>query len=362
MVDHISTASQWIVNGDDIATIADGYGLPLVSSTALPLGGAVNGVVRITTDAGGVVVLRVHRPWTTVDRLEGVHQVQVHLRSHGLPIPNVLTARDGRSWMWLHNRLVEVTEYVGGGAEADTWDEFAVSFTMLGHLHAALASLAPDSVPAPAYSSFADPGTALTMLAETDDAFGSCVDCEGYSQATDLRQEARKLLLRLRQERTTYEDSLPRSFIHGDYLGNNVLLADDRVVAILDCDRLAWRERIHELAVSLYWVLGRLHRARPADEPPTDAELVRLAGLVTDYEATAQLPLNAAELAALPFEMARVPLYPVAAAGYLASTGDRLGAIAQTWAVGRHLPRACWLVANAGRIQDALLNRHAGES
>jgi len=357
MVHHISTAPQWTVSDDDIAAIVCAYGLSLVSSTAIPLGGAVNGVVRVTTDAG-VVVLRVHRTWTTVDRLEGVHRVQAHLRSHGLPIPHVLTGRSGHSWMWLDDRLVEVTTYIGGGAEADTWDEFTVSFTMLGHLHSALVSLPSGSVPAPAYSSFADPGTALAMLAETDGAFGwPGADRESYAEAVAVREEARRLLLRLHQERMTYEDSLTWTLIHGDYLGTNVLLADDRVVAILDFDRLTRRERIHDLAVALYCVLGRLHRAQPTEEPPTDAELARLAGLVADYQVTAQLPLSAAELAALPFEMARVPLYPVADAGYLAVAGDGSGAIAQTGMVARHLPRACWLADNADRVHDALQRR-----
>lgn len=361
MAYHISTAPQWIVTEEDIATIADAFGLTLVSSTAVALGGAVNGVVRVTTGAGDVV-LRVHRPWTTVDRLGSVHRIQAHLRSRGLPIPDTLTTRDRRSWMWLHDRLVEAMPYVEGGAEADTWEEFAVSFTMLGRLYAALMKLDPASVPAPAFSSFADPGTALAMLADTDTAFGSCSDHEGHSEAAALRREARMLWLRLHQKRITYEDRLPQSLIHGDFLGNNVLLANQRVVAILDFDRLACRERIHDLAVALYCVLGRLHRAQPAEMPPTDAELARLAGLVADYEATARMPLSPAELAALPFEMARVPLYPAADAGYLAAAGDRQGAIAQTRAVARHFPRASWLVANANRIQCALLNRLAVES
>lgn len=356
MVHHISTAPQWTVSDDDIAAIADAFGLTLRSSTAIHLGGAVNGVVRVTS-VKGEVVLRVHRPWTTVDRLEGVHRVQAHLRAHGLPIPDILAARGGRTWTRLGDRLVEAMPYVAGGAQADTWEEFAVSFTMLGRLHAELVSLPSGSVPAPAYGSFADPRTALSMLAETEAAFTSCADREGYGEAATVRQEARKLWLRLQWERATYEDSLPRSLIHGDYLGTNVLIADGRIIAIVDFDRLAWRERVHDLAVALYCVLGRLHRAQPAEEPPTDAELARLAGLVADYEVTAQLPLSAAELAALPFEMARVPLYPVADAGYLALAGDETGAIAQTRMVARHVPRACWLVANADRIHNALLLR-----
>ena len=360
MAHHISTAPQWVVSEMDTVTIAGAFGLTLRSSTPVPLGGSVNGVVRVTTDAGDVV-LRVHRPWTTVERLEGVHRVQDHLRSQGLPVPDILVARSGDRWTRLHDRLVEVMPYVAGGHQADTWDEFAVSFTMLGHLHAALASLSPgsasDSLPAPAHGSFADPRKALSMLAETDGAFTSCADRAGYRQAAVIRRETRTLLHRLDLERATYENNLPRSLIHADFLGTNVLLAAGRVIAILDFDRLTRRERIHELAVSLYCVLGRLHRAQPPDEPPTPAELARLAGLVATYEAVAATPLDSLELAALPFEMARVPLYPVAEAGYLAAAGDGPGAIAETLLAACQLPRVTWLVENADRLHDALSRR-----
>lgn len=349
MIDISKASPQWTIVDGDVSRIADAYGLTVLSRGGQPLGGAVNGVARVATDRDDVV-FRIHRPWTTVARLEGVHRVQACLRAQGLPIPDVLAARDGHSWTRLHHRLAEVIAYVEGGTEADSWDQFAASFTMLGRLHTALATVDPATVPAPRYSSYAEPGTALAMLAETDEPFRSCANCEGYAEAVALREDARRLWDRLHRERLTYAAELPSSLIHGDFLGGNVQLAAERVIAILDFDRLAWRERIHDLGCSLYCVLGRRHRFRPADEPPSADDLVRLARLVTGYEATAHHPLDAAERAALPSEMARVPLYPIAEAGYLAAAGDTTEAIAQTLTAGRHLPRARWLADNAHLI------------
>ncbi len=99
MTHHISTAPKWIVSEEDIASIAEGFDLALRPSTAVPLGGAVNGVVRSMSDAREVV-LRVHRLWTTVDRREGVYRVQDHLRSHGRPVPDIFVARSEHRWMW----------------------------------------------------------------------------------------------------------------------------------------------------------------------------------------------------------------------------------------------------------------------
>jgi Ser/Thr protein kinase RdoA (MazF antagonist) len=199
---------------------------------------------------------------------------------------------------------------------------------------------------------------ALAMLAETDDAFRSCAGGDGHDEAADIRERARCLWGRLDQARQGFAQHLPWGLIHGDFVGTNVLLANDRVIALVDFDRLAYRERIHELAVAMYCVLCRLHRAQPPDRPPTDDELARLAGLVVDYETTAYQSLSAMELAALPFEMARVPNYPIAYAGYLAAAGERLEAIADIRLAGVHLPRARWLVENADRIR-AKLTRHS---
>jgi hypothetical protein len=257
--------------------------------------------------------------------------------------------------MWLHDRLVEVSTFVDGGREADSWDEFGMSFAMLGRLHTALAPIDPALVPAPAHASYADPQTALAMLADTDTAFASCAGDEGYDEAADVRDRARCLWGRLDEARELYADHLPWALIHGDFVGTNVLLANDRVIALVDFDRLAHRERIHELAVSLYCVLGRLHRAQPPDQLPSDDEMARLAGLVMEYETPAHQSLSAIEFAALPFEMARVPLYPIAYAGYLAAAGNRLEAVADTRLAGLHLPRARWLVDNADRIHAVFI-------
>ena len=46
--------------------------------------------------------------------------------------------------------------------------------------------------------------------------------------------------------------------IHGDYGGGNVLFRRGHVVAVVDFDFLAIRERVYDLAYCLYWMLVRL--------------------------------------------------------------------------------------------------------
>lgn len=357
MISALQAAHQWVIGEDDIAVVGDAYGLTLDPRTATSLGGAVNGVARVC-GISGEVVIRVHRPWTTSRRLEAVHRVQTRLRAQGFPIPEIFTSRCGRTWMVLHNRLVEVIRYVPDGHEADSWSEFAVSFSMFGQLHAAFASLGQAAVPAPMYSSYADPAMALAMLTETDDAFASCTYLKGFDTANAIRNEARRLLRLLRIKRAGYEDALPRSFIHGDFVGKNVLLSHGRVTALLDFDRLAYRERIFDVACSSCCMLSRLHRTQRSHIPPTERDLARLASVIAAYEEAAHLFLTPAEVAALPIEMARVQLFPVADAGYLVAAGEMTAALAQTRSVGHHLPRAWWLATHPHLVHQALQRRH----
>ena len=90
------TGHQCQARHADVVSVTADFGLTLLAPDLEPLGGATNGVVRIVTGLGDLVV-RVHATWTTPDRLVAVHVVQAHLRRHGLPVPAAVMARDGRS-------------------------------------------------------------------------------------------------------------------------------------------------------------------------------------------------------------------------------------------------------------------------
>jgi aminoglycoside phosphotransferase (APT) family kinase protein len=92
--------------------------------------------------------------------------------------------------------------------------------------------------------------------------------------------------------------------IHGEFVGYNVLLADERVIVILDFDRLAVRERVHDVAYTLMYVLSRLVDGwREASGAGVgDGDLAAAARLLGAYDAASGWPLTAAELRALPFD------------------------------------------------------------
>ena len=250
MSPDLRLGAQWSVTPADLDAIATAYGLAWQPPIVL-LGGAVNGVVRVGGDRGAVVV-RVHRPWTTPARLASVHQIQEEVRSQGVPIPPVARTLAGATWTVIHDRLVELTPYVTHDGPANTWATVEEAGTLLGRLHGAFAAVPDGHLIPPAYSSYADPATALQMLDETREVFAAHAREEGYGEAAATRAATTVLLTHLARERAAYEGSLPRSLIHGDYGGENVLLRANKVVAILDFDYMAERERIFDLAYMVY--------------------------------------------------------------------------------------------------------------
>lgn len=352
MYEDVKIGPQWRVTLADARWLADAYGWNPISDEVTPLGGAINGVARIQTDIGDLVV-RVHRPWTAPGRLAAVHAVQDGLRTIGVPIPSVVTTSAGQTFVTIpgdpfgppgaeHDRLVEVTEAVAADPSAVTWEHAELAFSMLAPLHNALATIDPASVPQPTYAAHVDVLEVIAWLDETDAAFATCSGHPDFLRANTVRGTTRELIERMRQDRTALEPHLPRQLVHGDLGFGNVLVRAGRVVAVLDFDFMAERPRIFDLAYSLYHALTRL-RSRHRTGVLAEDELSWLAGHVAAYSRAAHRPLTGPELDALPFEMVMVGLYQVAEAGFVADDPPR--AIAQTFSIEHHLPLIGWLAA-----------------
>ena len=338
--------------------VAAAYGLWVTSTLSCKLGGAINHVLRVSTQRGDVVV-RVHRPETTPARLLAVHRIQNHLRTVGLPIPAVLRTRDGASWIRFDGRLVEVLEYVPSGHEVATWRDGEAIVFELGRLHAGLRTVDARGLPRPVFECYATPATALELLADTEAGFRSQAEQAAYPQAAATRASTLVLLRHLESARRAYGNALPRALIHGDYVGNNALVAGDRVVAIFDFDRLAVGDRIVEMARTLMYILSQVVYPRFGNGTTavglSDHDLVAVARLIGRYVEAAGWRLTPAEYQALPFEMAGAPLFPIVTAG-----AEPALAVAETLIFAPHVPMSMWLAAHARRVSEVLQERAQG--
>lgn len=353
ILDDLKAGPQWRVTLADARSLADAYGWTLTSDEVTSLGGAVNGVARIRTDIGDLIV-RVHRPWTAPARLTAVHAVQGQLRALGIPIPPVVVTSAGQTFVTIHgdpsgspgaehDRLVECTRFVAADPAVETRDHADHALSMLAPLHNALVTVDPASVPQPAYAAHADVLEALAWLDETDTVFAACAGHPDFPRASAVRRSTHELIERIHNDRIALEPRLPAHLVHGDLGFGNVLVRGSRVVAVLDFDFMAKRPRIFDLAYALYHALTRLRPRQHTGALASD-ELVWLTGYVAAYTRATHQPLTGPELDALPHEMAMVGLYQAVEAGYVAEDPPR--AIAQTLSIERHLPLIAWL-ANA---------------
>lgn len=361
IVGDLKVGPQRRVSLDDARWLATAYGWTLVSDDVMPLGGAVNGVVRIHSSIGDLVI-RVHRPWTDPVRLAAVHAVQDRLRTRGIPIPSVIRAAGGETFVTIsgnpigrsgteHDRLVEVLQTVDADGDTTSRERADIILSTLAPLHRALATIDPTSVPQPAYAAHVDVSEALVWLDDTDAAFAACGNQPGFRRASTVRGAARLLIERIRMDRLALDAELPRQLVHGDFGFGNVLVRGDRVVAIVDFDFMAERPRVFDLAYALYHAITRM-RHQDQTGPLRTEEYRWLVGRVTSYDAATHLPLTGAELNALPLEMAMVGLFQAVEAGHVAD--DPLRAIGQTLSIDWHLSLIAWMVDHAAVVAERM--------
>jgi len=348
MFDELPTGPQWTITSDDVGTIVADYGLVYEpSNQPEQLGGAINGVTRISHERGDAII-RVHRPWTTPSRLTAVHDVMGTLREAGLPVPFVFTAASGKTWSTIADRLVEVQEFIPSDRPARKRTDAMLIFAELGMLHRVLSTLMLPQIPASPYDSYAPPARALAMLDETEHIFVGDHHSDQALQARALRARARAVLACGQRVLSKHAHALPRQLTHGDFGGDNVLLRDEQVVGILDFDFMDTRERIYDLAYTMVMTLLR-SRTPPQLSTLDDGEIADIARWRDAYETLLESSLSSAEISALPTILAQILLYQLSEIGYQIKDGDTEGALLLTQGQEMNLALAEWIITH----QDA---------
>jgi len=295
---------------DDVSFLVDHFRLGSLRLIR-DLGGTYNLNLLLQAERGWYV-LRLYRPWMTQMRLSQLHQIKRLLAHTSLPVPIPLSTITGETILHSNNRLMELEPFIIHDGEADTWKRNARAFFLLGKLHAFLAMEASNiDLVDPVVSNY---GTPETLLAWTEQAVAESLQSRHpikvleKQQALSLYAETIHLLLSLQEQWNKTNGHLTQQLTHGDYGGGNLLFRRERPVAILDFDFMRIRERVSEIAYTLYWWLCKQGHGQIAEV----GSWKKVNELLTCYnEGTSKL-LTLEERQALPLEIARVPLYWIA--------------------------------------------------
>jgi Ser/Thr protein kinase RdoA (MazF antagonist) len=297
-----------------LAALRERYGI--TGSRVEDLGGSSNLNLLV---AGGHAryVVRVYRPYVTAGRLAAIHQVRRDLTRGGVPCADVVPTRDGRAWASVAGRLLEVERFVGHDAKMDSWDRLERGLPLLGRIHSLLRAVAVSAEGrTPLFANHVGPAQAQPATARGTARIRSWQPTPGEERLASMADELAGLVGAGERD---FIEALPRQLVHGDFWDNNVLLRDERVVLVADFDFMGERARIDDLALTLYFADATFGRPEP-----DESWLARLRRLVDAYDSGLDRPLTALERAALPWAMARQPLWGIG--GWVASLDDAIAA------------------------------------
>jgi Ser/Thr protein kinase RdoA (MazF antagonist) len=269
---------------------------------ATDLGGSSNLNLLVGSDEPSVI--RVYRPHVTTDRLAAIQLVRDELTKAGVPSGGLLSTIDGNRWMSFEGRLVEVERYVTHDANMDSWERLSAGLPVLARLHDIFRGL--KTLPEqrdPMYANYVAATDALDATREGVRRMRSwdssrvemspAANAEGLAEAVWLHE-------------SSFVDELPSQLVHGDFWDNNVFFRDETFVFVTDFDYMGLRPRIDDLALTLFFSCMAFFEL-----PVSDGQLRQLRALLDAYDASATVPLTSLEREALPFAIARQPLWSI---------------------------------------------------
>jgi len=308
------------------------------------LGGSWTTNLRLDVAAGSLVA-RVHRDWTTEDRLAAVQTARQLIAESGIPAVLPLPDPHGSTIITLDNgRLAELEPYIGWNRRMNTPELLSAGFPILARIHDTLRTgqlgKAARTVEFANHVSSADAATlthagADRMIGWHDEAL------TGYATAVTHHIDAVTAL------EAELSDEQLGQVVHGDFWDNNVLFADDELQAVIDYDFMAERWRVDDLALTIWFYLLEPGHGLPTSK---DRELVKM--LLDSYDASASVPLSAAERRTIPLAIARQPAW--SAGGWVRVDDDVDRARRHAYAAAKELPVAQQILLELGAWQTAL--------
>jgi len=255
----------------------------------------------------------------------------------------VSSGRPGRG-LRCGSRLVEVERFIPHDGRMNTLPRLALGLPVLGRIHALLA----DAAISPAgrgveFANYIEPGQVLSGTR------AGAQRIRGWHPTPAewrMAGEAERLAELVTAGEAGLAAGLPRQLVHGDFWDDNVFFRGQSLVFVADFGFMAERARIDDLALTLYYADTQAGLAG------SKVRIAALRPLVHAYTSGLDHSLTGAERAALPWAIARQPLWGIG--GWVAVLDDQDTAREHARATFPAIQRALQLVSDIGSWQAGL--------
>lgn len=332
---------------DELAMVLSHYELDVITSIReFPLGSRRSPKLRIQTHSSEYLLKRRASGRDDPYRVAFAHELLLHLKSVGFPVPTLYGTRDTHnSLLQLDGRTYELFEFVHGSRPSADQRTAQISGRALGELHGAVAGFESGfDAPSGTYHDV-DLSGPLAQLPDAVAKAGDDADpgqlrsmCDDLGQAHDHACE---------RVNAAGFAQWPNVVVHGDWHPGNLLLRGGRLAAAVDFDSARLAPRMIDVANAALQFSMRTGEIDAPSEWPEGISHRRTRALLSGYATSAERPLTSDEMQSLPWLMIEAliveSVLPIAAVGRFA----HLSGGAFLTMVHR---KVCWLRPRAAKL------------
>ena len=217
--------------------LSDHYGINY-DKEVVDLGGSSN-LNLLVCDADRRYVLRVYRPYVTVDRLADIQLVRRELSTHGVNCSEIVSTLSGQSWIAFDGRLVEVEHYAESDAGMDSWERIQIGLPVLGMIHTILRDVEVSAeAKFPVFANYIEPHQALNKTLQGTRRIRGWNPSLSEQRLADAAEELAYFVSNAEREPIML---IPTQLVHGDFWDNNVFFHRGHVALVTDFDFMGER-------------------------------------------------------------------------------------------------------------------------
>ncbi len=236
-----------MVGERELARVLGAYALGELKAIRRTERGYVNDNWIVDTARGRYFLKHRHPSLCQTEIIQVQHALIGWLRQAGFPAPILVPNVHGETFSVLDGQWYEVQGYIEGmPCDPDRPAHLEEAAVTLGRYHALVEGFAP------------------AVLRDQGDLYGPAFVCANLANLADvwqldkdpdLVQVTRRLAAAADDLRARFagHGSLPNLVIHGDYYAGNLLFDGDRIVGVVDYDKIRWQPRVVELAEALIY-------------------------------------------------------------------------------------------------------------